>query len=369
MKDIKINIGVWTAAAIIINAVGVRIFLNYPRAIIEGAGNAGWIQIIYASGLVMVVFTIICSLYSKFQGKDLIDIGEYIGGSTGRILVGIPIIAILLLIGTIILREFSENMKIISLPISPINFVMLFFCAGMITGAYLGLEAIVRFHAIVVPIIITAYLLILLGVNKYYDVSNFYPIFGKGLDTIFFTDGFLKISLYSPILYLFLMVPFLKTHKNFKTAGFMGISICAILLLISALSYIAVFQYNTGLEQFLPTFELARLIAYGRFFQRIESIFLLTWASAGLMYLSVILFFLIYSVKKTFKLEYHRPLILPFAVIIYCTSLLPKSLMSAIDLETKFYPKVSWIITFALPLLILILSNIKKSYFKGVKNR
>jgi spore germination protein (amino acid permease) len=369
MNDSKLVIGIWSAAAIMINAVGARIYLNFPRTIIEGAGNAGWIQIIYASCLVLVIFSITCKLYYNFQGKDLIDLGEYLGGSFGRVIVGLPIIFILMFIGSIILREFSENMKIISLPITPINFVMTFFCAGMITGAYLGLEAIVRYHAIVVPIIAIAYLIILLGASKYYDVSNFYPILGNGAASILLKNGFLKISVYAPILYIFLMIPFLKTHKNFKTAGLLGIGICAFLLTLSALSYIAAYPYNSGLEQFLPTFDLARLIDFGRFFERIESIFLLSWASAGLMYLSVILFFTAYSFKKTFKLEYHRPLILPFAIIQFCTSLLPPNLMTAIVMETKIYVKITWIITLALPLLILILSNAKKSYIEGAKNK
>ena len=369
MNDKKIRIGVWSATAVMVNAISARIFLNFPRVIIEGAGNAGWIQIIYASLLVLLIFSMICRLYSNFQGKDLIDIGEYIGGSLGRIIVGLPIIFILVLIGSIMLREYSENMKIISLPISPISFVMLFFCAGMITGAYLGLEAIVRFHAIVVPIILAAYVFILLGVSKYYDVSNFYPILGTGARAILLKNGFLKISLYAPILYLFLMIPFLKTHKNFKTAGFAGIGLCAFLFTISALSYIAVFPYNIGLEQFLPTFELARLIDYGKFFQRIESIFLLSWATTGLMYLSVILFFLAYTVKQTFKLEYYKPLILPLCVIIFCISFLPPNLMSAIVLETKFYGEIAWAISLAFPLLILILGNVKKSHLKGGKRK
>lgn len=366
MKDKTITLGTSEAIVILINALCSRIFINFPRPFTESAGNAAWIQIIYVCIVVIIIFSIIQKLFSNFEGLDIIDVGEYALGTLGRYILGIPIILILLFIGSVILREYSENMKIISLPTSPISFVMLFFIIGMISGAFTGIEAITRFHILVVPIITVAYLVILFGVTKYIDITNFFPILGNGPKAIF-GDGLIKISLFSPLLYLLLIIPYLKTHKNFKMAGYMTLLFSSTLFILGTIAYIGIFPYNTSVELFLPTFELARLVDYGRFFQRLESIFMLSWATSGLMYLSVILFFIVNTFKKVFKLDYYKPLILPFSVLIFSLSIFPPNLMTSIILETKYYTMISWIITMLLPLLFLILANIRKKYFKGAK--
>jgi len=123
----------------------------------------------------------------------------------------------------------------------------------------------------------------------------------------------------------------------------------------STLCFAAVYPYPIALESFLPIYQMSRLIEYGRFFQRIESIFVFAWAASALGYLSIGFFFLVYVFKLTFKLKYYRPLIIPFALIVFVLAILPKSLMTTIKLETLYFRSTAWIIPFALtPILLLI---------------
>lgn len=359
VKNKTITFGVWEASALLINSLCVRIFLNYPRSVMESAGTAGWIETTYVTILAFVLFFIIEKLYSKFQGKDLLDISELIGGNIVRIIVGLLIASILLYTCSLILREYSENMKIISLMSSPISYVTLFFIVGMVTGAYAGLEAIVRFHAIAVPVISVASISILMGVLPFFDSTRFFPILGNGFNSIFIS-GFFSLSMYAPLIYLFLLPPFLKTHKAFKTSGYIGLGISAFFLIFAAVVYTGVYPYPTSLEFFLPTYQLARMMNFGRFFQRLESIFFLVWALTALMYLSIILYFITYLFKKALKLEHRKPLIIPFAIIIFSSSLLPPNLMTAITFGTKYYSYFTWAIAFALPIILLWIANVKK---------
>lgn len=354
----KITFGSFETITLLINAITARIFLNVPRPVIENAGTAGWIATIYISILALLLFIVIEKLYSNFQGKDIIEIAQIAGGGFGRVVVGVIIMLLLLYISSIILREYTENMKIIALPTSPISFVTMFFLAGMTCGAYLGIETIVRFHALVVPIIAITYMFLILAVAPYYDFTNLFPLLGNGINTIFI-KGFFSVSTFAPMLYLFLVPPFLKTHKIFKKSGYIAWAISSFFLISAALVYSIVIPYPTNLENFLPMFQLARLINYGRFFQRIESVFMLAWAATALMYLSVILFFLLYVFKKTFNLDYYEPLLIPFTVIIYTLSLVPPNLMTAIELETKYYSYFSWFVTFIITILVLMIAKAK----------
>jgi len=55
-------------------------------------GSAAWIVAIYISILAIIVFYITSKLYSNFEGKDIIDIGEILGGKALKIPLGILII-------------------------------------------------------------------------------------------------------------------------------------------------------------------------------------------------------------------------------------------------------------------------------------
>lgn len=359
MKGNDIVFGRWEATAIIINAVIAQVILNFPRSMAEIGGNAGWITAIYICILAFVGFYVIQKLYSRFEGKDLLEIGEHVGGNIGRIIMGLILLTQFIFAVTVLLREFSENMKVISLEVSPISFVSFFFLVGMVISAYAGLEAIVRFTAIAVPIVIAAYTIIIIGVAPYFDYTNLLPVLGTGPVNLF-GRGFLRLSSFSSIVILLMVYPFIKTHKNFKRAGYLGIGISAFLLISSALVYLLVFGYKYALESFLPIFQLSRLINYGRFFQRIESIFVLTWAAVAFMYLSVAFYFTIYIFKKTFKLDYIKPLIFPFAILLFALSMLPENLMTAISLENMFFRNFAWAVPFGVVIILLIIARFIK---------
>ncbi len=359
----KIVFGHWETVTLLINLICTKIFLNFPRVAAELAGNASWLLIVYLSALVLVLFFIISKLYSKFEGKDLLDIGEYAAGSAGRVFTGIVILIFLIYSISIVLREFVEDMKVISLPISPISFVLLFFISCMAIGAYIGIEAILRIHAIAVPCIAAGFLFILIAVLPSCDFTNLLPILGNGIPDITVKSS-RSVAIFSEFFLLFLIVPFIKTNKNFKKAGYTALGISAFFFTSSAMLYIASIGYPTGKEVFLPIYTMSRLINFGRFFQRVEPLFLVIWSLAALLYLSTVFFFILYVFKKTFRLEYQKPLIIPFAVLIFTLSLIPQNLIAAIKLERIFFRGYAWIITFVFTILLLIIA---KFFRKDVK--
>ncbi len=360
----KIIFGKWEGTVLLLNLLYTQIILGFPRVMTETAGTAAWITIIYASVIMLLAFWLISKLYSRFEGMDIIDISQIAGGGAFRIITGLVMTAYLVYIISIVLREFAEDMKVIILPESPISFVTLFFVAGMIVGAYLGLEAIVRLGAIVVPLITAGFLFITIGVYPYYNASNLFPILGTGPQKIF-GEGFFKISIFSAVSILFFIAPYIRTNKEFKIIGYSSILISSCMFLWSVVSYLMVFPYTVSVENFLPIYQMARLINYGRFFQRVESVFVFIWAATALLYLTGAFYFITHVFRKTFKLEYEKPLIVPFAVLVFNISLLPPNLATAIQLEEEYFRKYIWIITVVFPIIILSIANISQKRKKG----
>jgi hypothetical protein len=118
--------------------------------------------------------------------------------------------------------------------------------------------------------------------------------------------------------------------------------------------------YPHNREYFLPIYQLARIIHFGRFFQRLESAFLFIWAASALLYLSSAFFFIVYIFKKTFKLAYYRPLIVPFALIIFSLSLIPENVMHTVTLDTEYFGNISWLIAFGFTISLLVVARIVK---------
>jgi len=357
VKD-KITFGRFEATCITLTLLSTQLFLNLPRMMMEAAWTAAGILTVYISVLAFILFFVIAKLYKRFEGKDLLDLGEHIGGNIGRIIVGVIVFLFILYIAPVILREFSENMKLIALPQSPLSFVILFFLAGMIVAAYLGLEAIVRYSAIFVPIIAAGYLLIIAGSVQYLDISRITPWLGSGPYEIF-VKGMPRVSAFAGIILVYLLFPFIRTNKNFKTVGYASIGLSALFFLIGVLAFSLIYQYPTGTESFLPIYQLARLIDYGRFFQRVESIFVLVWVASALLHLSTLLYLIAYVFKKTFKLEYYKPLVIPFSIIVYTLSFIPHNLISTIELE-KYFRNFAWIVSFLLPIILLVIARFVK---------
>lgn len=336
-----------------------QIFLNMPRIVAEDAGTAGWLLTLYVSLISIVMFAVVSRLYKNFEGKDLLDIAQETLGSTGMSVLSLFLSVIVLILTSAVLRGFAENMKIISLNLSPLSFVMFFFAICMGIGAYMGIEAITRVAAITVPVIIAGYVIIALGVLKYAELSKITPWLGAGPYAVF-VRGLPRTSLFSEGIAITIIAPFLKTNKNFRVVGYTGFGLSAFFMTMSALIYLLIYQFPTATENFLPMYQLARLITYGRFFERIESLFVIIWAVTAFIYLSYSLFLSAYIFQKGMRLTYYRPIIFPLAIIVFSLASIPSNLMVVIKLETEYIRKYTAIFSFIFTIILLVIGTVIK---------
>lgn len=358
------KIGNFEAACFLLNMIATKFILNFPRTVAEDAGTAGWLMTILVSAAVIVLFSIITRLYRKFAGKGILDVGEIALGSVGKMLAGFIFLLQLLVIVPVTLREFAEDIKVISLSSTPISMVILIFGAGMVAGAWLGMETLARIHALVVPVLTGALIIILLLNIENYDISRLAPWLGIGGNVII-RKGMLNLSIFSELIILFFMMPYLNRKKDFGTIGRYTLLLTGFLLMLVSLCYSLVYQYPASTELFLPMYQMAREISLGRFFTRIESAFIVIWASCAFLYLSSGLYFITWLFKEAFGLKYQKPLIYPFAILIFTLSIIPENLYSTLQIEMEIYRTWSWMITFILPLLLLVIAAIRIKSKRG----
>ncbi len=361
----KIKIGSYETICLLINMILYKTILTYPRNVAEDAGAGAWIMVVLVSAVVFVVFLFQTKLYKNFPGQDILKVGENALGEVGRIIIGILLLANFLVIVPVVLREFAEDIKIISLTSTPISFIILLFIIGMIIGAYLGLESLARIHAIAIPLLAVAFLVILALNIPRFDSSRLAPWLGLG-PIVILKKSVSHLTDFSEIIVLSLVMPFLERKNEYGRIARYGILICSFFLLVGTVSYLLSYPYPIVSEFFLPLYQLARSIQFGRFFTRIEAAFILIWASSAFLFLSSSLYFIVNIYQRTFGLKYYKPLILPFTVLIFSLSLIPENLYSTLQLQMEVYQRFGWMITLLMPLIILGIACIRK---KAVKNK
>ncbi len=357
--DNEIIFGRWEGICLLITMIATKAILDFPRVMIENAGVAGWILSLYISLMALIGFWILNKLYKGFPGKDILDIGEDLGGKPVKVIVGTVVWIFITSMMMVSLRLFGELIKSMGFEMSPPSFLILFFFVGVFFASYMGIESIVRFMAILVPISVVSYAIFILALVPLGDINNIFPFLGSGAYEIF-VKGALKISSFSELLFLFLIVPFIKTQENFKKSGFIAILASAVVFLSITLVFTTIYPHPLANEELLPAYQLGRTIDYGKFFKRLESILIITWSTIGFMYLSATFFFSAYVFKKTFNLKHYRPLLLPLGVISFSISMIPESLMSILEFQSKYYRNWGWVVTFGMTMLLLIFANKKR---------
>ena len=265
------------------------------------------------------------------------------------------------------LREFLEMIKAYNLPYTPTSIILATFIGVSAVLAYIGLEGLVRIAYVASFFIAAGIILILVLASPHYDPDFLKPYLGEGIDKIFYY-GFLRSSAYEEVFILAIMVNSVHGLKIFKKAGIASLLIAGGFFSVFSLCYIMAFQYTSGSEILSGLFQLSKLIEYGRFFQRIEAIFLFIWVLAAVIAVSVAFYTTISVYCKTFKIQSHRPLLLPFSFLLFTIAMIPENLSETIEIHVQPIRQYSFMIVYLIPVLVLLIALVFRKRGEALKN-
>jgi hypothetical protein len=256
-------------------------------------------------------------------------------------------------------RTFSEALIITALPITPISVIMTGYIGLAILGSYLGVEAMARSARVTYPFVLVGIALLLLALIPKWDLQQIFPILGNGPYHVFIEGGPIAGGITEILLAAVIVKSFHDPGMFFKItsrAMLMGFA-CLVMLLIVM---VVTFGWNIAQESTLPFYRLSTLIYLGRFFQRVESIFIIIWGFIGMIKVSLTLYAAALTLAGTFRLPDHRPLLWPLAIIVYAASIIPHDMPATVKLESVLIRELAWLPTVALPLVILIAGFFRK---------
>ena len=346
------------AIALILIIVTNHLILGTPRTLIAETGTGTILNMIYVFILAILLVFIITKLFSNFNGKDIIDISEFLGGKVLKVIVGIVFIIYFLVILSTTVRVIVQDLEIIYFQNISVYVLTLAILASIVFVYKYGSSAVVKCNSIIAPIVGIAILIIAFSNVQDFSLDRIFPILGFGAKETFIT-GASNIFAYSGLAILYFIMPMLKDSKNFKKVSIVSTILVGILIVGSVSSLVLSFPFIENINEISSLYVESRDISYWQVFQRIDGLFVFSWILALLSYISVVLFIIVVIFRKLTNAKKEFPVVLAFATITYVTTLIPNNIAMIRFLEDIVFKYTNIIVAIFLSLIILIFANIK----------
>lgn len=355
MKEGKF--GIHEAICLSTTVLIAKVFYTSIRVIIKSTGTAAWYTTLVSCATSMLLFLLVCVLMQRFPGKNLIEIFETVTGKIIGKILGLIFCGYLIFYAGSNLREFLEMIKAYNLPYTAPSLILAAFFSAVIVMTYIGLEGIARVSCVCFYPIILGIAFILILAYPSYHIDYIFPIGGYGIaKTLYY--GSLRSSAYDEVVFLAIVINSLHGVRNYKKAGLVSLLILGISVAAVVFCSLMAFEYTTSSENISALFQLARQIYFNRFFQRVESIFLLIWSISSIITVTAGFYLGISTYCKVFKIGNYRPLIFPFSFFTFMVVLIPKSLSELGDYNIAFIRQYGILIVYLIPILVLLISVI-----------
>lgn len=344
------------------------IIRNLPKSIIDFSGSSSILNFITILIIALIFVYFITIVNKKFPEQDILDISEYLGGNRLKNIIGILFLLYFILATSVFLRSFCESLKIIYFRRTPILFIMIFFVIGIIICNKHGFNAIVKSNVIFMPIILFSILFIFFANIDNFDFNRIFPLFGNGVVTTFFS-GISNLYAFAGLALLYFIPPYLKKEADFKKIAFTSIILSGIWLFLSIATLLFIFPALVTTDEMLPLYISSRFIEFGRFFQRLDSIFLFIWIISIFSYLCILLCFITSIFKKLTHFKYDNANIYFFIILTFICSLMMPNYNQIRFIETRIYQYIVLIIVFIISPTVLMFAYIKNKHKQKSVNR
>lgn len=357
MNNIKLSN--FEAIAIFLTITITHSILTLPKSIMAPVDSAALLNIVYVSILALTLNIIIYKLLSKYPGLDIIDISGILGGKLLKRIIGFIFLAYIIFISSILLRTFAHCLKIVYYPMTDLIFIIAIFAVSIPISCALNSETVFKANLIIIPIVLFSIVFLFIANTRHFNFQNIFPVFGNGLNATF-GKGATNIFAFGGITVLLLLPPILKDRKQLKRVSIISTVLSAFYFILIVATILFMFSSISFTNELMPLYSAVRYIEFGTFFQRLDSVFLLTWILAFFCYLGIAFNFCTSIYKKVTNIKSDKLISYPFTLLVLGLSLLPKDESITNFLHGTVYRYIFLIFSVGLSLIILFLAYLKK---------
>lgn len=357
MNNEKLNF--LEAIFLIVIVMITHIILEFPNVIIKDCGTSSFINVIFVTVLISLLFVFICRLFAPFGGNNILTISEYVGGKCLKKCTSIIYCSYLLFISSVVIRNFCENLKVVYFPNANLSMLIGAFILTAVVVNKFSSKSIVKANTLLVPIILVTMIVVFVFSIKEASISRFLPILGNGFKKTF-VKGLLNIYSFGGLIYVYLIISDLKNIQDFKKVGLTSIIFSAGYLLLSISSLLTLFPFLIKGSNALSVYLSTRTIRLGKFLPRIDTLFMFIWIFNFLLYLSIIIYYVKKIATETFSISNQSKLLYFASLIMFIASLLVQNSLQTYFLENIVYKYFALAVVFVYSPAVLIIGYIKK---------
>ena len=312
-----------------------HIFLSMPAITVEKAGCIAWATILMGSAVDLISLSLLALIFKKIPG-DLVAMSEQLLGKAAAKIICFYYLIMFFSLAVFWIREFAENTLLTALPSINFHVAIIWYGLSAAVIIYAGIEAICRGTYLLLSFIVGGLTIVLIAVYPFYEVNDLFPWQGYGLDR-FFLQSIVVIGGNAGAIAIAIFAPSFQTMRNLNMSAVFGLGISSVLKSLTIIVLIMVFGTKVTSEKTLPFFEIARLVYFSRYIQRIESLFIVLLVIVGMLAIAVSIFTCLYLIARLADLPTIRPLILAVTLIAMMIAILPPDLITVNILEIYMY--------------------------------
>lgn len=352
------HMGYAEAVLLVLTAITVKLLLPFPAQMARLAGPAGWMVVV---GIVLwgtLGALVLSRLMQRFPDHSLPEVVRKVTGEWPGLVINLGLVVWLVADGSLVLRMFTETFIASVLPRTPPSTLSFLALAVALYAGYLGLESIARANLVIWPVMGAAFLTVLFFTLPQARLDWLFPLWGPGPATVAVLS-LQTVGVVSEVALLAIYGFAFRRPGELRRSALHSLWAAGAALTVTVAIYVAVFGAAGAAHHPFPFFGLARMVYVGRFFQRMEAVFVLFWILGALIRLSIMLHAAAVTLTVTLRAPYYRPLLFPLALLMFSLGLVPPDFVSAMRVE-EAYRLLAAIPAFVLPLLLLAGATVRR---------
>ncbi|KNF09779.1 spore germination protein A2 [Gottschalkia purinilytica] len=363
MMDRNNNINKTQNLLLLVNTViGVGV-LNLPSVLAAEVGSSGWISLIIAGIILMILVVIMTKVAARYERKTLVEFGKDLLPTPIANLISFIFFLHILSAGALVLRIFMEVIRVYLLnatPIQVIGITIVIVCAHSVRS---GIESMARIFTLVTPVIFVPVIFVILVVAVDINFSNYFPLFDVSIKDIISSISKILLSI-SGFEMIYIFTPFIKDDKK----DLLKYNLWAVVIVIAfnlVIYLLTLGKYGKELleSQIWPFMSLMRSVKIpSAFIENIDGIMITIWILIMFTTLSAILFTSSLTISRLFKAKSEKPFVIPIMLLIYFLSTVPQNISEVYEYTDLYTGTLDRITIFVIPIVFILVMWFKKKW-------
>lgn len=344
--------------------------LIIPSSTTHYARQNAWISALIG----MIAGLLAVYMYSQFVKSypklTLIQAIQKTFGKWIGTIISLIVLMYFLMVAVGSMREIGDFVTSEMLPGTPIPATLILFILIVIMASRLGIEVIGRASELFIPMFIVLFLIQTSAIIPQMEMVRMLPILEDGMKPVL--RGAISITTYTFLeTVVFLMIlPYVNQQKKITKSFLLGTLLGGIVIFITLTVSILVLGPDLTTRDVYPSYNIARRISVGGFFERVEAMIALQWMLTLFIKVTLYFYAFILGLSQLLNLKEYRVLSLPTGIILVALAPLIAPNFTYYNAIFDNY-WVYYVITFGvfLPLVVLSVGMFRRALSKDLTSR